>query len=65
MSFQMELSAITIMNSIPVKTVDVASWEAGLDHTLDVKNAPKMAKHSAITVYRIVTLVVSGLLTSQ
>jgi hypothetical protein len=65
MNFQMELLAVTIMNKVPVKKVDVASWEAGLNQPLDVKNAPKMVKHSATTVYRIVTLVVSGILTSQ
>ena len=65
MNFQMELSAVTIMNSIPVKRVDVASWDASLNKALVVKDAPKMVKHSAVTVYRIVTVVVSGLLTSQ
>jgi hypothetical protein len=65
MNFLMELSAVTIMDNIPVKTVDVATWDAGLYNALEVKNAPKMNMHSAVTVYRIVTLVVSGLLTSQ
>jgi hypothetical protein len=65
MNFQMELLAATIMDSITVKTVDVASWNAGLNQLLDVKNAPKMTRHSAVTVYRIVTVLVSGLLTSQ
>ena len=65
MNFQMELLAVTIMGSVPVKKVDVASWDASLNKALDVKDAPKMAKHSAVTVYRIVTVVVSGLLASQ
>jgi len=64
MNFQMELKAYTIMGSVPVKKVDVASWEAGLTSQLEVKNAEKMFNHSAVTLYRIVTVVVSGLLTS-
>jgi hypothetical protein len=65
MNFQMEMSTVTITNSIPVKKVDVASWDAGLNKLLDVKDKPKMDKLAAVTVYRIVTVVVSGLLTSQ
>jgi hypothetical protein len=64
MNFQMDVSAVTIMNSIPVKKVEVASWDASLKKNLDVKDVPKMVKHSAVTVYRIVTVVVSGFLTS-
>lgn len=64
MNFQMDLSAVTIMNSIPVKKVEVASWDAIRDKSLDVKDAPKMVKHSAVTVYRIVTVVVIGFLIS-
>ena len=64
MNFQMELKAFTIMSSVPVKQVDVASWEAGIDNPLDVKDSEKMINHSAVTLYRIVTVVVSGLLTS-
>ena len=64
MNFQMDLKAVTIMNNVPVKWVDVASWEGGLNKPLDVVNGPKMVQHSAVTVYRIVTVVVSGFLTS-
>jgi hypothetical protein len=59
MNFQMEVQTVTILNSIPTKAVDVASWNAGLVQSLDVKDARDMVKNSAITVYRIVTLVVS------
>jgi hypothetical protein len=64
MTFQMELTAVTIMSSVPNRKIDVASWEAGLNKPLDVTDAPKMMQHSAVTVYRIVTVLVSGLLTS-
>jgi hypothetical protein len=59
MNFQMEVKTMTILNSVPTKAVDVASWNAGLIQTLDVKDAQNMVKHSAVTVYRIVTVVVS------
>jgi hypothetical protein len=61
MNFQMELKTVTIMDSVPNRKVDVASWEAGLESPLDVQNAPKMVQHSAVTEYQIVTVVVSGL----
>ena len=64
MTFEMELTAVTIMSSVPVKKVDVAGWQAGLNSNLEVKDAEKMVNHSAVTLYRIVTVVVSGLLTS-
>ena len=64
MTFQMELKAVTIKGSVPVKEVEVASWEAGPNNPLEVNDAQKMVQHAAVTVYRIVTLVVSGLLTS-
>jgi hypothetical protein len=59
MKFQMELKSVTILNSVPVKSFVVASWDAGILSSLDVKDAPQMVKHSAVTVYRIVTVVVS------
>jgi hypothetical protein len=59
MNFQMEVKTVTILNSIPTKSVDVASWDASLMKPLDVKDARNMVKHSAVTVYRIVTVVVS------
>lgn len=59
MNFQMEVKLVTILNSIPTKSVDVASWNASLMKPLDVNNAGNMVKYSAVTVYRIVTVVVS------
>jgi hypothetical protein len=59
MNFQMEVKTMTILNSIPTKSVDVASWNASLMNPLEVYNARNMVKHSAVTVYRIVTVVVS------
>jgi hypothetical protein len=59
MNFQMEVKTVTILNSIPTKFIDVATWDASLMNPLDVKDARNMVKHSAVTVYRIVTVVVS------
>jgi hypothetical protein len=59
MNFQMEVKTVTILNSIPTKFVDVASWNANLMNPLNVNDAGNMVKHSAVTVYRIVTVVVS------
>jgi len=64
MTFRMEIKAVRIMSSVPVLQVDVASWEAGLNKQLDVKDAPTMVQNSAVTKYKIVTVLVSGLLTS-
>ncbi|PNF31576.1 hypothetical protein B7P43_G00769, partial [Cryptotermes secundus] len=57
MAFQMEVKTVNILNSIPTKFVDVASWNASLTNPLDVTDARNMVKHSAVTVYRIVTVV--------
>jgi hypothetical protein len=64
MTFRMELKSVRIMGSVPVVQIDVASWEAGLTGQLDVKDAPTMTENSAVTKYKIVTVLVSGLLTS-
>jgi hypothetical protein len=59
MNFQMDVKTVKILNSIPTKFVDVATWDASLMKPLDVKDPRNMVKNSAVTVYRIVTVVVS------
>ena len=61
----MELLAVRFVNSTLVEKDDVASWEASLNKPLDLKHTPKIVQHSAVPSYRIVTVVVSDLLTSQ
>jgi hypothetical protein len=60
MEFQMEMTAVKIQNSVPQKAIPMATWNASLTENLVVKDEETMAKHSAVTVYRIVTLVVSN-----
>jgi hypothetical protein len=60
----MELTAVKIAGSVPVTKVDVASWEAGFSSSLEVKDPTRMVNLSAVTVYQIVTVVVSCLRTS-
>ncbi|PSN38557.1 Ionotropic receptor 25a [Blattella germanica] len=57
MKFNMDMTLVTINNKIPVKSVEVATWEADLVKGLDIKNGDKMVENSAVTVYRIVTVV--------
>jgi hypothetical protein len=62
MEFQMEMTAVKIQNSVPVLFTDMATWNASVTQSqdmLEVNDAATMVKHSAVTVYRIVTVVVS------
>ncbi|XP_021939210.1 ionotropic receptor 25a isoform X4 [Zootermopsis nevadensis] len=57
MEFQMEMTAVKIRSSVPQTAIDMATWNASLTLPLDVKDSTTMVKHSAVTVYRIVTVV--------
>lgn len=63
MEFQMEMTAVKIRSSVPQTAIDMATWNASLTLPLDVKDSTTMVKHSAVTVYRIVTVVVSNVQT--
>ncbi|KAJ4432354.1 hypothetical protein ANN_20973 [Periplaneta americana] len=57
MEFEMEMETVTILENTALKKEHVANWKAGLMNALDVKDGKTMNQHSAVTVYRIVTVV--------
>jgi hypothetical protein len=60
MDFQMEMTTVKIQDNNPGSAQRIATWNASLMLPLDVIDAPTLVKHSAVTVYRIVTVVVSS-----
>lgn len=57
--FTMRLEKVTILNSQSVSAENVGSWKASLNSPIVVKDAANMTHFSAVTVYRVVTVLVS------
>lgn len=55
----MRLEKVNVINSQSVSAETMGSWKASLNAPIFVKDAVGMANFSAITVYRIVTVLVS------
>ncbi|XP_050421609.1 ionotropic receptor 25a [Adelges cooleyi] len=54
--FTMRLEKVTVLNSQSVSAENVGSWKASLNSPIVVKDAANMTHFSAVTVYRIVTV---------
>ncbi|XP_050546759.1 ionotropic receptor 25a [Daktulosphaira vitifoliae] len=54
--FTMRLEKVTVLNSQSVSAENVGSWKASLNSPILVKDAANMSQFSAVTVYRIVTV---------
>lgn len=59
--FTMRLEKVMVLNSQSVSAENVGSWKASLSSPIVVKDAANMTHFSAVTVYRVVTVLVSGL----
>ncbi|RZF33895.1 hypothetical protein LSTR_LSTR009919 [Laodelphax striatellus] len=56
MEFNTRVEKVTIVNSQSVSAETIGSWKASLNGGLTIKDSNSMANFSAITVYRIVTV---------
>ncbi|XP_008183092.2 ionotropic receptor 25a [Acyrthosiphon pisum] len=54
--FTMRLEKVTVLNSQSVSAENVGSWKASLNSPIIVKDAANMTHFSAVTVYRVVTV---------
>lgn len=57
--FTAHLEKVSIINSQPVSSEAVGTWKANLNSPIMVKDAASLANFSAVTVYKIVTVLVS------
>lgn len=57
--FTMRLEKVTVINSQSVSAENVGSWKASLNSPIVVKDAANMSHFSAVTVYRVVTVLVN------
>lgn len=57
--FTMRLEKVTVLNSQSVSAENVGSWKASLNSPIIVKDAANMSHFSAVTVYRVVTVLVN------
>lgn len=57
--FTMRLEKVTVLNSQSVSAENVGSWKASLNSPIVVKDAANMSHFSAVTVYRVVTVLVN------
>lgn len=62
--FTMRLEKVTVLNSQSVSAENVGSWKASLNSPIVVKDAANMTHFSAVTVYRIVTVLVNKINTT-
>jgi len=58
--FTMRLEKVTVLNSQSVSAENVGSWKASLNSPIVVKDAANMTHFSAVTVYRVVTVLVNN-----
>lgn len=58
MEFNTRLEKVSIINSQSVSAETLGSWRAGLNSPLVIKDSNSMKNFSAVTVYRIVTVLV-------
>lgn len=56
--FTAHLEKVSIINSQPVSSEAVGTWKANLNSPIIVKDAASLANFSAVTVYKIVTVLV-------
>jgi len=61
--FTMRLEKVTVLNSQSVSAENVGSWKASLNSPIVVKDAANMTHFSAVTVYRVVTVLVNNIFT--
>jgi len=59
--FTMRLEKVTVLNSQSVSAENVGSWKASLNSPIVVKDAANMTHFSAVTVYRVVTVLVNNI----
>lgn len=65
MEFNTRIEKVTIINSQSVSAETIGSWRAGLNSPLQIKDSSSMKNFSAVTVYRIVTVLVINHVLSQ
>lgn len=58
MEFNMKIEKATIINSQTVSAEDMGDWKASLNGPINVKDPRSMSNFTAVTVYRIVTVIV-------
>lgn len=63
--FTMRLEKVTVLNSQSVSAENVGSWKASLNSPIVVKDAANMTHFSAVTVYRVVTVLVRRVMSSS
>lgn len=59
MEFNMKIEKATIINSQSVSAEDMGDWKASLGGRIHIKDPQSMANMTAVTIYRIVTVVVT------
>lgn len=57
--FTMRLEKVVVLNSQSVSAENIGSWKASLNSPIVVKDAANMTHFSAVTVYRVVTVLVN------
>ncbi|KAL0269510.1 UNVERIFIED_CONTAM: hypothetical protein PYX00_007214 [Menopon gallinae] len=57
MEFNMKIEKATIINSQTVSAEDMGDWKASLNGPINVKDRNSMSNFTAVTVYRIVTVI--------
>lgn len=56
--FTMKLEKVSILNSQSVSSESIGSWKASLNSPILVKDVASLANLSAVTIYRVVTVLV-------
>lgn len=56
--FTMKLEKVSILNSQSVSSESIGSWKANLNSPILVKDVASLANLSAVTIYRVVTVLV-------
>lgn len=54
----MKLEKVSILNSQSVSSESIGSWKASLNSPILVKDVSSLANLSAVTIYRVVTVLV-------
>lgn len=60
MEFNVKIEKATIINSQTVSAEDMGEWKASLNGQIKIKDPTSLSNFSSVTVYKVVTVIVSN-----